>query len=314
MSPVLVTGASGFLGLPTLSALVDRGDEVHALCTRASPPELAGVRWHRADLGDQVATERLLDRLGVEQLVHLAWYVEHGRFWDSPENVVWGERSLRLLRSFVRCGGRRAVLVGTCAEYDWSQAGQPLREQDSPIAPATLYGVAKDALRRLACAYAEVEELELAWGRMFFLYGPREAPGRLVSSVIRSLLAGEPVPTTRGTQRRDFMHAADAAGALAALLHSTVTGPVNVATGQATPVAEVLELIAAAVGRPELVRRGELPERTGDPPLLVADTRRLRELVGFTPRIALGEGIAESVEWWRTHPAASSPAEATRSG
>jgi nucleoside-diphosphate-sugar epimerase len=296
---VLVTGASGFLGVPTLAALVGRGEEVHAISTSSRPPEVAGVQWHRADLGDALATERLLDRLGAEQLVHLAWYVEPGRFWDSPENLVWVERSLHLLREFVRCGGRRAVLVGTCAEYDWAHAGEPLTEQRSPIAPATLYGAAKDALRRVAEAYGEVEDVEIAWGRLFFLYGPREAPGRLVSSVIRSLIAGEPVETTLGTQRRDFLHVADAARALAALLHSSATGPVNIASGESTPVADVVDLIAATVGQHELVRRGALPERAGEPPALLADVTRLRDEVGFRPEMGLADGITETVSWWR---------------
>jgi nucleoside-diphosphate-sugar epimerase len=190
-------------------------------------------------------------------------------------------------------------MLGTCAEYDWSQADGPLHETTSAIAPSTLYGVAKDALRRVCCAYSQKESFELAWGRLFFLYGPREAPGRLVPSVIRSLLAGEEVRTTRGTQRRDFLHVDDLARAIVALLHSPVLGPVNIASGQSTAVADVVEQIAIAVGRPELVRLGALPERPDEPPLLLADTGRLRDEVGFRTQISLADGIAETVEWWR---------------
>ncbi len=67
--------------------------------------------------------------------------------------------------------------------------------------------------------------IELAWGRVFFLYGPGEAPGRLVASVARALLAGERAATGDGTQIRDFLHVDDVAGAFAALLDSDVTGP-----------------------------------------------------------------------------------------
>jgi nucleoside-diphosphate-sugar epimerase len=299
MSGVLVTGGSGFVGLPTLAALVARGEEVHALSTRASPPAVEGVQWHRADLGNELAAERLLSDLSPERLVHLAWYVEHGRFWDAPENVVWVERSLRLLRAFAAAGGRRAVLLGTCAEYDWSAVDGPLSERGSAIAPATLYGVAKDALRRLACAYAEREGFDVAWARLFFLYGPREPAGRLMPAVISSLLAGEQVRTTAGTQQRDFLHVDDVGRGLVALLGSDVTGPVNLASGTPVAVAEIVARIAREIGRPELVLRGALPDRPNEPPLLVGDVARLREEVGFTPEIALADGIRDSVEWWR---------------
>jgi nucleoside-diphosphate-sugar epimerase len=307
MSRVLVTGASGFVGLPTLAALAGRGEEVHALSSQPSPPEVAGVHWHQVDLGDEVATERLVSDLSPERLLHLAWYVEHGRFWDAPENVIWVERSLRLVRAFARAGGRRAVLLGTCAEYDWSVADGPLHETVSPIAPTTMYGVAKDALRRVSSAYAELEGFQLAWGRLFFLYGPREAPGRLVSSVIQALLSGEVVETTAGTQRRDFMYVDDLARALVALLDSPVVGPVNIASGEARALAELVDEIARVIGRPELVKRGALPERANDPPLLLADVGRLRDEVGFRPETDLARGVIDTVAWWRSHPASATP-------
>jgi nucleoside-diphosphate-sugar epimerase len=304
---VLVTGGSGFVGLPTLRALAGREDEVYALTTRADPLDVPGVRWRRVDLAGGEQLEELLEELRPERLVHLAWYVEHGRFWDAVENVAWVECSLRLLRAFIDAGGRRAVMLGTCAEYDWGSADEPLRETDARIAPATLYGTAKDALRRLADALAARQEVELAWGRLFFLYGPREPPGRLVPSVIRSLLDGAVAKTTRGVQRRDFLHVDDVAGAIAALLDSSVTGPVNIASGQAVAVSELVDLIAQAVGRPELVQAGALPDRASEPPLLVADAGRLTQEVGYSPRWTLEDGIADTVAWWREQRRGAKP-------
>ncbi|HEX3691784.1 MAG TPA: NAD(P)-dependent oxidoreductase [Solirubrobacteraceae bacterium] len=298
MTRVLVTGASGFVGWPLIAELVQNGDEVHAVSSREPPAEPDGVHWHRADLAGEGAADALIDELAPERLIHLAWFVEHGRFWSAPENVLWVERSLRLLRAFARAGGKRAVMLGTSAEYDWSAASEPLRELDSPLVPVTMYGVAKDALRRVCDAYAELERLELAWGRLFFLYGPREQPGRLVAAVIRSLLAGERVDVSSGEQLRDFLHVEDVARALVALLASSVCGPVNIASGCATPVAEMLDQIGALIGRPELIVRGGLADRREEPPLLVADVTRLREEVGFHPRWELAYGLADTVRWW----------------
>ncbi|HEX4435953.1 MAG TPA: NAD(P)-dependent oxidoreductase [Solirubrobacteraceae bacterium] len=299
MSRVLVTGASGFVGVPLLSELVALGAEVHAVHSRGDVAPIEGVSWHRVDLADEAAVTALLAATRPERLAHLAWYVEHGRFWSSPENVVWVEHSLGLLRAFAAAGGRRALLLGTCAEYDWSGVRGPLRELGSPLRPATAYGTAKDSLRHLAEIYTASFDIELAWARLFFMYGPREQPARLVPAVIRGLLAGEPMPTSGGEQVRDFLHVRDVGGALAALLCSEVTGPVNIASGIGTKVREVIAEIASQVGRPELVRYGALPERLDEPPLLVADIERLRREVGFESRIGLAEGIAETISWWR---------------
>lgn len=298
MSGVLVTGAGGFVGLPVIERLAARDEQVHALSTRSRPPQVAGVHWHPLDLGDHAAVERLMDELAPERLIHLAWCTEHGRFWQAPENVAWVERSLQLLRAFVHCGGRRVVMLGTCAEYQWSDAAGPLVESSSPLVPATLYGVAKDALRRVASGYAEREGVELAWGRLFLLYGPRETPARLVPSVIRSLLAGEPVATGGGERVRDFMHVDEVAGAVVALLDSSAVGAVNIASGVGVTVGELLDQIAALTGRAELIRRGALPDRPGEPSLLLADVARLRDEVGFRPRRGLNEGLAATVRWW----------------
>jgi nucleoside-diphosphate-sugar epimerase len=301
VSRVLVTGGSGFVGLPLLIELVRRGEEVHAISTRPAPANILGVHWHRLDLADGAAVDRLVSNVAPEHLLHLAWYVEHGRFWTAPENVLWVERSLHLIRAFVRAGGRRVVMLGTCAEYDWSAASEPLEEATSVVAPATLYGIAKDSLHRLAGAYARGENVELAWARLFFMYGPREQPDRLVPAVIRSLLRGESVATTSGEQLRDFVHVDDVAAALAALLASSVVGPVNIASGHGTRVRELVAEIGEQIGAPELVHRGELPDRPGEPAALVGSGSRLRDEVGYRVRVGLADGVADTVGWWREH-------------
>lgn len=295
---VLVTGAAGFIGLPVVAELARRGEEVHALSTRALPLSISGVHWHQVDLLSDATLERLMRNLAPKRLVHLAWYTRHDNVWHAPENVIWVERSLHLMRAFVRNGGRRLVMLGSCAEYDWLAADGPLNETGSRLAPATLYGSSKDGLRRVARAYAEREGVEFAWGRPFFLYGPREAPGRLVPSVIRSLLAGDTIATSSGGQVRDYMHVEDVASAVVALLKSPVTGEVNIASGVGVTVTEIVEQIVQLIGRPELIRSGALPDRSWEPPRLVADVGRLREEVGHRPMWGLSEGLAQTARWW----------------
>lgn len=296
---VLLTGGSGFIGSRAIAPLLAVGFEVHALAR--TPGASADVTWHELDLLDERATADVVADVAAEHLLHFAWYTEHGRFWSAPENLDWVAASVRLLRAFADAGGRRAVLAGTCAEYDWADAGERCSElaagahAATHLRPATLYGTCKHATRLIAEAFAREAGLSLAWGRVFLLYGPGEDERRLVPHVARALLAGEQAPTSDGAQQRDFMHVDDVAAGFVALLASAVEGPVNIASGEAVSIADVLALIAAAAGRPELLRLGAVERRAGEPERLVADVRRLHDEVGFAPSIALDRGIAETV-------------------
>jgi nucleoside-diphosphate-sugar epimerase len=190
-------------------------------------------------------------------------------------------------------------MAGTCAEYRWDSA--QLQELSSPIEPATLYGRCKAAAHSGATQLAIEHGISLAWGRIFFLYGPAEHPSRLVASVARELLRGERVATTEGSQVRDFLHVSDVAGAFATLLESQVEGPVNIASGLPCTVKEVITLIAAAAGGLDRVDFGSLPMRANDPARIVANPTRLSDEVGFQPRITLADGLGATVDWWREH-------------
>jgi nucleoside-diphosphate-sugar epimerase len=318
VSRVLVTGASGFIGRHLLPACLRAGHEVHAVSSHALasdhrlPSSREEVCWHQADLLDPGEAASLVARVRPELLVHLAWYAEHGAFWTAPENVRWVESSLALVRAFAAAGGRRVVIAGTCAEYDWAAIGsvgpeRPLprcHELRTPTGAHTLYGTCKWAANVVAERYAASVDVELAYGRVFFLYGPDEQPGRLVAQVARSLLAGERVATSDGHQIRDFLHVEDVAGAFAAILQSDVLGAVNIASGEPLTVREVIESIAVLVGRQELVDWGAHPRPKGDPEVLLADVTRLRQEVGFAGRVSLADGLAAAVAWWRAQPQA----------
>jgi nucleoside-diphosphate-sugar epimerase len=300
---VLVTGGSGFVGTHSLSLLVDRGYEVHASYSRRRGPQLTEIAWHQADLLDGDQTAALVEAVAPTHLLHFAWYAEPGAYWHSEQNLRWVEASLRLLRAFASNGGKRAVLAGSCAEYDWSDAGWDgvCSEDVTPLRPATLYGTCKLCLSAIASSWAAGNGVSVASGRIFFAYGPAEDPRRLVSSVARALVKGEPAPCSEGSQRRDFLHTSDVAAAFVALLDSEATGAVNIGSGTATPIREVVSLIAAAAGRPELVRFGELASRPDEPPVLEADVHRLRNEVGWSPSLSLEQGIRQVVEWWKAN-------------
>jgi nucleoside-diphosphate-sugar epimerase len=301
---VLLTGAGGFVGRRCLAPLAASGYEVHAVSRQpgahAGPASVDAPRlhWHAADLRDARGLAALVAEVEPTHLLHLAWYTEHGKFWTAVENLSWVSASLALFEAFGVGGGRRVVAAGTCAEYA-PQGDTPCSEASTPLKPATLYGACKHATQVVLEAFARQACVSAAWGRLFFPYGPGEPPGRLVPSVARALLVGQPALCTHGRQVRDFIHVEDAASALVALLDSEVEGAVNVASGRPVALREVVEKVAAHVGRPDLVRLGARPAPEGEPPTLYADARRLREEVGWSPRYDLDDGLAETVECLR---------------
>ena len=296
---VLVTGASGFVGRHALPALAARGFEVHAVARNPLP----GFEIHPVDLLDEAERRALVAAVAPSHLLHLAWDAEPGRYWTSPKNLDWVAASLDLARSFFEVGGRRLVVSGTCAEYEWG--ADRFEEGATPCRPATLYGAAKDGTRRILEAYAKSVGLSFAWGRLFYLYGPGERPGRLVSDAARALLAGEEFPTSPGHQARDFMHVVDVAEALAALLDGSVVGAVNIGSGTAVPVRTLLDGLAARTGRPDLLRYGAKALGPSEPAVIAAATTRLRDEVGVRPRFTLEAGLDDTLAWWRARQAGS---------
>jgi nucleoside-diphosphate-sugar epimerase len=246
---------------------------------------------------DGTAAAILVGRIEPTHLLHLAWYVEPGLFWSSSQNLQWVGASIELVRAFFAGTGKRAVLAGTCAEYDW--AFGRCSEVATPLAPNTLYGACKHAVQVAVDAYARERSLSIAWGRIFFLYGPHEPAERLVPSVIRAVLGGESARCSHGQQVRDFLHIADAGSAFVATLDSEVDGAVNLASGTPVTIEHLVRSIAAQSGREDLLDLGALPARLGDPMVLTADVDRLFNEVGWRPAYTLDRGIKATLDWWR---------------
>lgn len=295
MPRVLVTGLGGFIGRRTVPFFLEAGYEVVGVGRRARPDWLdAGVEWLQADLGTCDGIRTCVRRARPSHCLHLAWEIEQGSYWRSPANLKWVRLSLELVAAFIETGGTRFVGAGSCAEYDWSDGR--LSEDRTPRNAATPFGRCKNAVFEALMASADTMGISAAWARIFFMYGPGEPPTRLFPSVILNLLADRPALTSSGTQARDFLHIDDVAAALVALVASDLTGGINIGSGEAVAVRTIVRKIGAALGRQDLLRIGALPQREGDPPLLVADVRRLREELGFRPRHTLDTGIAATIE------------------
>jgi nucleoside-diphosphate-sugar epimerase len=299
MKTVLLTGAGGFVGRAAVRPLLDKGFEVHAVTTKDLGRSHGSLHSHQVDLLDHSAAERLISQIRPSYLLHCAWYVKHGNVWEAPENVEWLRASSLLLRSFVKHGGKRVVVSGTCAEYDWSGIEGDLSELSSPLRPATLYGRSKHELFLDLRSYAESVDLSYAWGRLFFVFGPFESEARFVPSMIRSLLKDREAECLFGENIRDLMYVNEAGSAFVELLDSEVRGPVNIASGTPQRLRDVALAIARSLDREDLLRFPSSPAGGDQPPRIAADVARLRNEVKFQETGSFEMNLRETIGWWR---------------
>lgn len=268
MAKVLVTGARGFLGTKVVERLRKHGWEVHAITSRV-PALSRGMIWHSLNLLDGSA-EGFAQRLGASHLVHLAWETHPG-YWSSPKNSLWREASEGLIRGFRAGGGKRVVVTGTCAEYDWN-ATAPLDETASPLRPASLYGIEKHRLQEWLRAGAFED---YAWARVFFPYGPGQPTDKLIPSAIAAFRQGQPFECRGANLVRDYIYLEDVADILVSLLDQKLIGTINVGTGTGIRVGDLVREIAMQMNAEELVR---LADDTSSPKSVIASSVRLQSI------------------------------------
>ena len=318
MGRVIVTGGAGYIGSHTCKQLAAHGFE--PLCyDNLVHGHRDAVRWGPlvvGDIRDQVKLRDLFAAFRPEAVIHFAAFAYVGESVTDPgkyyENNVAG--TIALLEAMRATGVNRIVFSSTCATY-----GMPSRlpideaEAQSPINP---YGRTKLMIERILGDYAQAYGMRHAVLRYFNAagadpggdLGERHDPETHL--VPRALMAaagmlpelevyGDDYPTPDGTCVRDYIHVSDLADAhLSALSYLTDGGgdaQVNLGTGRGVSISELLEAVQRVTGRtvPRLVR----PRRDGDPPALVSDPSKARQLLRFEASRSDIETIIETA--WR---------------
>jgi nucleoside-diphosphate-sugar epimerase len=289
---ILLTGATGFIGAHVARALVARGVEVSGMALTGAPKHRVAdiaseMDLREGDLGDAAWVRETVRSIAPEAAIHLAWYAEPGSYLRAvPENLASLRGGINLLEALVEVGTcRRLVLAGTGLE-------------NLATPRPTVYAAAKAAQHSLAVSSA-AGVMNAACAHIHYLYGPWEDERRVIPTVTRSLLAGEPIDVTDGLQSRDYLHVADVAEALCRVAESDLAGRVDISTGTSVRLRDVFKEIGRATGRPELLRIGALADSesigwppTGDPAALLT--------TGWQPHYDLQQGIQETTAWWAT--------------
>ncbi len=324
MSRSLVTGAHGFVASHLVAALLERGDEVRVLDRpdprtadvggpRLSALDLLGLRDQvelaEGDLRDADSVSTAVD--GCDAVFHLAAQTIVGVARESPLETL--EVNVRgAWNVFESCRERdvsRVVFASSDKAYGASLE-LPYRE-DFPLRAAYPYDASKAAADIIARSYANAYGLPLAVTRFANIYGGGDLNfSRLIPETTIAVLDGRPpVIRSDGSPERDFLHVDDAVSAYlaieAALERGEARGEAFNAGGERPhSVREVVDLIAAAAGtgiEPEYLGSGT-PD--GEIDRQYVDSTKLRELTGWAPRVDLGDGLRQTLAWYRAHPEA----------
>ena len=275
---VAVTGAAGFIGRHVVAQLRKRGISptlVHRPGSDADEGS-SGGGVVQMDIADPPADA--FDRLGSpEILIHLAWGGLPN--YSSPHHI---DQELPAQRAFLEglltAGLGSLTVTGTCLEYGL-QSGA-LRE-DMPTAPVTVYGQAKDELRRDLQELQRIRPFNLTWARLFYLHGEGQAPGSLIPQLEAAIARGDTTfNMSGGEQVRDYLPVVDAARYLVSLaLNGKDNGVVNVCSGRPVSVRELVEDEVAKRLSPIQLNLGHFPYPDYEPMSFWGDRHKLDRLL-----------------------------------
>jgi len=292
LTPVLVTGGSGFAGSHLVAHLRSGGEEVTA------PPRSV------LDLGDAQAVRGAVAALRPTAVFHLAAQASVPASWDDPGATLSANlaTTLNVLEAVRLEAPNAAVLLAGSGEVYGPPDRLPV-DEDAPLRPQNPYAVSKAACDLLGAQYADAHGLTVVRTRAFNHAGPGQADLYVVGALTRQVAEAEAetlsevvVRTGNADSRRDFTDVRDVVRAYAQAIFLE-PGPYNVCSGRTASVRDLLQMLDATTPLtlhheidPARVRAHDVPEIRGS----------AARLSGWTPEIALERTVGDAVEWWRT--------------
>jgi len=317
---ILVTGAAGFVGSHVAARLAAMGHHVTG-CDNFNDyydPQLkhdrvaallapAGIACERVELADAAAVDALYARVAPTLVVHLAAQAGVRYSLQNPgayiqSNLVGFGNILEASRK----GGIQHLLYASSSSVYGANAKVPFSEDDLTDEPVSLYAATKKSNELMAHAYSQLYKLPATGLRFFTVYGPWGRPDMAYFSFTEKMMRGEAIGVfAEGKLTRDFTYIDDIVeGVVRLLFKPSEDKPVphavfNIGNDQPVTVLEFIATLENALG--VQAHKAFLPMQPGDVPATHADTRKLREWVGFAPSTTLADGLGRFSAWYRKH-------------
>lgn len=309
---ILITGGAGFIGSHLCDHLLGQGHEVIAMdnLSTGSTGNIAHLAGHerfrfiKHNVTDFIYVEGPLDAV-----MHLASLPSPVDYLNYPiQTLKVGALGTHKALGLAKAKGARFLLASTSEVY-----GDPLvhpQPEDywgnvNPVGPRGVYDESKRFAEALAMAYHRYHGVETRVARIFNTYGPRMRldDGRVVPNFVRQALLGEPLTVfDDGTRTRSFCYVSDLVEGLVRLLRSAEVYPVNLGNPREMTILEFAhKVLSVTDSRSEIVFVHPRDERTKDDPMVrQPDISKAQEVLDWEPVVSLEEGLAQTVEWFRT--------------
>jgi UDP-glucuronate 4-epimerase len=318
-SPILVTGAAGFIGSAVAHKLLDRGEEVigvdsfypyydpalkearsSLVCSRS------GFKMIRADIADAETMASLVKKHRINKIVHLA--AQAGVRYSIDEPFAYSHSNLHGHLSILEAARHademlHLVYASSSSVYgDRPLDGAGFCEEDPCIAPVSLYAATKRSAELMSSSYAHLYGIPQTGLRFFTVYGPWGRPDMAYFSFTKRILNGEPIEVYgNGNMARDFTYIDDIVqgviGALDNPPHRSEHRILNIGDSKPVGLLRMIEFLELALGRSAIkIMR---PMQAGDVTSTFADVSRLESLTGYRPKVMLEDGLLKFVEWYR---------------
>lgn len=301
----LLIGGTGFVGANLARRLHREGHEVIVGGRSPEPPwrlaDADGVGYRPLDVTDRASVARTVRTLRPDWIFNLAAYGVSERQADLRlAHEVNTTGTLNVLEAAIDAGAEAVVHAGSSSEY--GAKDHPADEAEG-LQPNSAYAATK-AGGTMLCVWAGLAgRVPVTVLRLYTVYGPYEAPERLVPTLISHAARGTLPPLVARDTPRDFVYVDDACDAF---LRAALAGPrghvFNVAAGRGETVGDAVDAVRAAfpaVGAPTW---GSMPQRGWDTPVWLGACERIAAALDWRATVTLREGIARTVQWLRERP------------
>jgi len=308
----LVVGGAGFVGSHLVDLLVQRGAEKVVVVDNMFLGKMENLAWamkngnvvvYREDARYLTALENIIEREKPEAVFNLAVKCLPYSFVDPEGSFMTGVEIAHNLANLLR-KNKYSKLVHYSSSEAYGTAIQVPMSESHPLNPTTPYGAGKAAADLLLLSYHKLFNLEISIIRPFNLYGERqnmEAYAAVIPLTIWRILNGQrPVIEGNGLQTRDFTYVKDVVNASLKLLDcdEAIGKIVNVGQGKETKIKAVISLICDALNYPfEYV--DHKPARPSDVRRLYADITLAKDMLDYSPKTRLEEGINLTINWFK---------------